>query len=228
MDGEKLPLCRRALPFWDSLEVAAARGQKEDVMKVQIHGYWTDGMLFISSAMVADFHLLWIWLSMFVVERRQSASFPIFSKAVVSQWVDGQKCQLSWQWCWGWTPLIFTPPWQEIPSSAPSSLFIFPEEMGRSTQTICEVSTKLSPTAEASGGLGDDKCYFFEKKKQVFSSHFLSVASSLGIWKKEKLLHPFWKLPECLPDCGVEQILQMFWCPFVRLLVHMLQVLGEC
>lgn len=43
----------------------------------------------------------------------------------------------------------------------------------------------------ASGGLGNYNFYLLEKKKkQVFSSHFLSVASSLGIWRREKLFAP--------------------------------------
>lgn len=36
MNAEKLPLCRSTLPFWDSLEVAVARVQKEGVMKIQM------------------------------------------------------------------------------------------------------------------------------------------------------------------------------------------------
>lgn len=136
--------------LFGTLEVAAARGQKEGVMKIQtwlLEGCC--GFDFFSRGSWLPSSLLWIWFSMFLVERRQSTSFPVFSKAAVSQWVGGQKCQLSRQWEKGWTSRLGmnTP---HLYSSLPGDILqftcppsFFPEEMGRSMQTICEVSTRV-------------------------------------------------------------------------------------
>jgi len=85
-------------------------------------------------------------VSMFLVERRRSACFPVFSKEVCHSVGEGRNASFPGSGAARdehYSPLLLPAKKPSLPVQLkPCPFLSFPEEMGRGTQTICEVSVK--------------------------------------------------------------------------------------
>lgn len=147
---------------------SSAGRQKEGLMKIHsetrlLEGYYVFDFFIHGSWLPSS--LVWTWVglvSMFLVERRQSACFPVFSKEFCHSVGEGRNANFPGSGAArDEQPLPLLLPAKKPPLPVhlkpcpPSS---FPEEMGRGMQTICEASTRdidlplIAPLLDKAGG----------------------------------------------------------------------------